>query len=110
MTTRVFLLFASVAAVALTTPAIAQTIDQRETRQEAQIQQDEAAGLLTHAQADQLRSAETHLLRTEARMRWQYGGHLSQLQLQTLQRLANQDSQAIYRMTRGAAHPRLSVQ
>ena len=105
MTTKQILLFASVAAAALATPGIAQSIDQRETRQEEQIREDEAAGLLTHSQAQQLRSAETHLIQTESRMRWQYGGDLSQLQRQTLQRMANEDSEAIFRMTGSTAHP-----
>ena len=100
MTRKQILLFASAAAAALTAPAVAQTIDQRETRQEEQIRQDQAAGLLTPSQAQQLRSAETHLLRTEARMRWQYGGDLSQLQRRTPERMANHDSQAIFQMTR----------
>lgn len=101
------MLFASVAAAALITPAIAQTIDLREMREEEQIRQDEAAGLLSHSQAQQLLSAEAHLLQTEARMRWKYGGHLSQLQRQTLERMANQDSETIYKMTRGLTRPGL---
>lgn len=94
--------FATVAAVALSTSAGAQTIDQRETSQVARIEQAQAAGKLTPAQAAQLESSEEHLLQTEATMRWQYDGDLSQSDRRTLQQMADQDSAAISRMTANA--------
>ncbi|MGN6588690.1 MAG: hypothetical protein ACTHKE_00135 [Sphingomicrobium sp.] len=84
-------------AAALPSAVIAQTIEQRETRQVQRIEQAEAAGKLTPAQANQLKSSEEHLLRTEALMRWQYGGDLSQFDRQELQGMANQDSATISR-------------
>ena len=100
MTVKLMSLVTSVLAIIATSSATAQVIDDREMRQQARIDQREAAGQLTSSQAQQLLTAEKHLLRVEARMRWQYGGDLSQAQRDALQRLADQDRALITRMAR----------
>lgn len=104
MTVKLMSLVTSVLTIVATSSATARMIDDREMRQEARIDQREAAGQLTRSQAQQLMSAEKHLLRVEARMRWQYGGDLSQVQRDALQRLADQDRAAITRMARGSVN------
>jgi hypothetical protein len=103
MTINLISSLASVAAVLATSSAIAQTINGRVMRQQTRIEELEAAGQLTKSQAQQLMSAENHVLGVESLMRWQYGGDLSQPQRQVLQKLADQNSAAISIMSHGDA-------
>lgn len=93
-------LLPAIAAIISTSSAAAQAIDERVMRQEARIDDSEAAGRLTKSQAQELMSAEKHLMEVESMMRWKYGGHLSQRQRHELEVLADQRRAAISRMTR----------
>lgn len=89
---------AAIAALATAVPANAQSIHQREQRQEQRIRQGEANGRLTPAEARRLHFLEMRLHRTEARMRWRNGGRLNRWQRQRLQQMADRDSAAIERL------------
>ncbi|MGN6849172.1 MAG: hypothetical protein ACTHJK_06820 [Sphingomicrobium sp.] len=89
---------AAIATVTATAPVLAQTVNQREHRQEQRIRQGEATGQLTPREARRLQFLEARLHRTQAEMRWRNGGHLSRWQRHRLQEMANRDSAAIYRL------------
>ena len=89
---------AAILTIASAVPAAAQTVDQREHRQEQRIRQGEASGQLTPAESRRLRFLELRLHRTEARMRWRNGGQLSPSQRRRLQQEENRDSAAINRL------------
>jgi hypothetical protein len=89
---------AAIATVTATAPVMAQTVNQREHRQEQRIRQGEATGRLTPQEARRLQFLEARLHRTQAEMRWRNGGHLSRWQRHRLQEMANRDSAAIYRL------------
>lgn len=88
----------AVATCAVAVPAAAQSVNQREIRQEQRIRQGERSGQLTPMEARRLHYLEMRLHRTEARMRWRNGGRLSPWQRQRLQRMADRDSAAIRRL------------
>lgn len=89
---------AAAATVVTALPAAAQSINQREHRQNERIRQGEMSGQLTPAEARRLHFLELRLHRTEARMRWSNGGRLSPWQRQHLQQMADRDNAAIYRL------------
>lgn len=96
---RIFVMVAAaIATVTATAPLLAQTVNQREHRQEQRIREGEATGRLTPAEARRLHFLEMRLHRTEAEMRYRNGGHLSRWQRHRLQEMANRDSAAIYRL------------
>jgi len=89
---------AAVAVLGVSMPAVAQSIHQREHSQEQRIRQGERSGRLSPAEARRLQFLEMRLHRTEARMRAENGGRLSRWERRRLQRMANADSAAIYRL------------
>lgn len=95
---RILLALAAAATVAAAMPASAQSVDQREHRQEQRIHQGERSGALTPGEARRLQHREARLHRTEARMRWRHGGTLSRRQRHRLNRMENHDSHAIYHL------------
>ena len=99
---RVILGCAAAATVAVALPATAQSVSQRENRQEQRIRQGEGSGQLTPAEARRLQFLEMRLHRTEARVRWRNGGRLSRWQRQRLQQMADRDNAAIYRLKHNA--------
>jgi Ni/Co efflux regulator RcnB len=95
---KIILAIAAIATVGVAVPAAAQPVDQREHRQEQRIRQGERSGALTDREARRLQHRETRLHRTEARMRWRNGGHLTPQQRHRLHRMENRDSRAIHRL------------
>ena len=95
---RVILALAAAATVGAALPAEAQSINQREHRQEQRIRQGVRSGRLTPAEARRLQYLEMRLRRTEARMRWRNGGRLSPRQRRRLQIMADRDRAAIYHL------------
>jgi Ni/Co efflux regulator RcnB len=95
---KIILAIAAIATVGVAVPAAAQPVDQREHRQEQRIRQGERSGALTDREARRLQHRETRLHRTEARMRWRNGGHLTPQQRHRLHRMENRDSHAIHRL------------
>jgi len=96
---RMFILAAAaIATVTATAPALAQTVNQREHRQEQRIRQGEATGQLTPSEARRLQFLEMRLHRTEAEMRYRNGGRLTAWQRHRLQRMADRDSAEIRRL------------
>jgi hypothetical protein len=93
-----FLALASLATVGTAVPALAQHLDQRQYRQEQRIRQGERDGQLTPAEARRLQYMEMRLHRTEARLRWRNGGHLSWPERRRLQAMERRDSAEIYRL------------
>jgi hypothetical protein len=69
MTIRLISSLASVAAIILTSSATAHAVDARVLRQQTRIEEAEAAGQLTKSEAQQLMSAENHVLEVESLMR-----------------------------------------
>ncbi len=88
----------------LTVPATAQSVEHRQSRQEQRIRHGERTGRLTAAEAHRLRSLEMRLRRTEARMRWRNGGHLTSQQRRRLRQMERRDSAQIYRLKHNARH------
>lgn len=86
------------AALGVAVPATAQTVNQREHRQEQRIRQGERTGRLTPAETRRLQYLEARLRRTEARMRWEHGGRLTPRERARLQAMANRDSREIARL------------
>ena len=89
---------AAIAVLGTSVPAVAQSVNQRRSSQEHRIRQGERSGQLTPAEARRLQYLEARLHRTEARMRAENGGRLSRWERRRLQRMANEDSAAIYRL------------
>jgi hypothetical protein len=89
---------AAAAASLAATPALAQSVHQREHSQEQRIRQGERSGRLTPAEARRLQYLEMRLHRTEARMRAENGGPLTRYERHRLQQMANRDSAEIYRL------------
>lgn len=89
---------AAIATVGVAMPAAAQSINQREHRQEQRIRQGERSGRLTPVEARRLQFLEMRLRRTEARMRARNGGWLSPMQRRRLRQMERRDSAAIYRL------------
>ena len=79
-------------------PATAQTVNQREMRQQQRINQGAQSGQLSRPEAQRLRYLEMRLRRTQARLRWRHGGRLTMQDRQRLQMMERQDSRAIYRL------------
>lgn len=79
-------------------PAAAQTVHQREHRQEQRINQGVRSGQLTRAEAHRLRYLEARVRRTEARMRWRSGGRLTPRQRYRLRAMVRRDQAEIYRL------------
>jgi hypothetical protein len=79
-------------------PATAQSIHQRENRQEQRIRQGERTGQLTPQEAGRLQHREMKLHRTEARMRWRNGGRLNERQRYRLRQMEQRDGHAIRRL------------
>jgi Ni/Co efflux regulator RcnB len=101
---KIILAIAAIATVGVAVPAAAQPVDQREHRQEQRIRQGERSGALTDREARRLQHRETRLHRTEARMRWRNGGHLTPQQRHRLHRMENRDSRAIHRLRHNHRH------
>lgn len=89
---------AIVAAAGVSVPAAAQSIHQREQRQEQRIRQGERSGQLTPAEARRLHFLEARLHRTEARMRWRNGGRLTPYERRRLASMEQRDNAEIYRL------------
>ena len=95
---KIMFAFAILATTAAAIPAAAQSVDQREHRQEQRIRQGERSGQLTPGESRRLQHRERRLHRTEARMRWHNGGALRPQQRQHLRRMEGRDSAAMYRL------------
>jgi len=95
---KIILAIAAIATIGIAVPASAQPVDQREHRQEQRIHQGVRSGALTPHEARRLQHREVRLHRTEARMRWRNGGHLTPQQRHRLHRMENRDSRAIHRL------------
>ena len=89
---------AAVATTAIAIPATAQSINQREHRQEQRIRRGERTGQLTPAEARRLQFLQIRLRRTEARMRMRNGGRLSPRQRIRLREMERRDNAEIYRL------------
>ena len=89
---------AGAATMAAAVPALGQSIHHREQRQEQRIRNGVRSGQLTRAEARRLQYLETRLRRTEARMRWRSGGHLTRQQRHRLEAMARRDRAEIYRL------------
>ena len=89
---------AAVATTAIAIPATAQSINQREHRQEQRIRRGERTGQLTPAEARRLQFLQMRLRRTEARMRMRNGGRLSPQQRIRLREMERRDNAEIYRL------------
>lgn len=90
------LLAAATASVAV--PASAQSVNQREHRQEQRIHQGERTGALTPREARRLQYLEARVRRTEARMRWRSGGRLTYPERRRLEAMIRRDNAEIYRL------------
>ncbi len=101
---KLILGLAMIVATGVAIPANAQSINQREHRQEQRIRQGERNGQLTRAEARRLQLREMRLHRTEARMRSRNGGHLSHHQRSRLRHMANRDSAAIHQLRHNRRH------
>lgn len=101
---RLILALAAAASVGLSLAAMAQPVDQREHRQEQRIHQGERSGALTGHEATRLEHREVRLHRTEKRMRWRNGGHLTPHQRHRLNRMENRNSRAVYRLKHNPRH------
>lgn len=77
--------------------AQAQTVDQRHYDQQRRIQQGERSGALTPREARHDERAQGRIYRTEARMRYHHGGHLTHRDRMRLRRRENHASRRIYR-------------
>lgn len=95
---------AIVAASAIAVPAAAQTVNQREHRQEQRIRQGERSGRLTPAETRRLQMLEARLHRTEARLRWRSGGRLTAGERARLRQMERRDSAEIYRLKHNRRH------
>lgn len=89
---------AAVATTVIAIPATAQSINQREHRQEQRIRRGERTGQLTPAEARRLQFLQMRLRRTEARMRMRNGGRLSPQQRIRLREMERRDNAEIYRL------------
>jgi len=96
---RLILGLAAFASIATALPAVsnAQTVNQRQDNQQARIGQGVASGQLTPGETSNLEHREAGIHRTEARMRYRSGGHLTWSQRHRLQHRENRVSHAIYR-------------
>ncbi|HEX6784549.1 MAG TPA: hypothetical protein VF098_07840 [Sphingomicrobium sp.] len=92
------LALAAATTAGLAIPATAQTVNQREVRQDQRIQQGVHSGQLSRAEAQRLRYLEMRLHRTEARLRWRHGGRLTVQDRRRLQMMADRDSREIRRL------------
>jgi predicted transglutaminase-like cysteine proteinase len=92
------LALAAAATVGTALPAAAQTVNQREVRQQQRIRQGVRTGQLTRAEAQRLRYLELRLRRTQARLRWRHGGRLTAQDRQRLQAMERRDNAEIYRL------------
>lgn len=89
---------AAVATTVIAIPATAQSINQREHRQEQRIRRGERTGQLTPAEARRLQFLQMRLRRTEARMHMRNGGRLSPQQRIRLREMERRDNAEIYRL------------
>jgi len=67
-------------AVLFATAASAQPVDRRQAYQQARIDRGVATGRLTPREADRLQRQQNRIARSEARMRYRNGGHLTRYQ------------------------------
>lgn len=96
---RAFMLIIALAAtVGASAPSFAQTVNQREHRQERRINQGERSGALTPQEAYRLRMREHRLRMREYRMRRRNGGHLTAHDRRSLRQAESRNNQAIQRL------------
>lgn len=95
---KAILALAALASVGAAVPAAAQSVDQRQYRQEQRIRQGENTGQLTPAEARRLQYSEMRLRQTEARLRWRSGGRLTWRERRRLQAMERRESAEIYRL------------
>lgn len=77
--------------------AQAQTVDQRHYDQQRRIEQGTQSGSLTPHEARRAERQQGRIDRTEARMRYRHGGHLTYRDRMRLQHRENRASRHIYR-------------
>lgn len=77
--------------------AQAQSVDQRHYDQQRRIEQGERSGRLTPGEARRVERQQGRIDRTEARMRYRHGGHLTYRDRMRLQHRENRASGHIYR-------------
>lgn len=77
--------------------AQAQTVDQHHYDQQRRIAQGERSGSLTPHEARRAERQQGRIDRTEARMRYRHGGHLTYRDRMRLQHRENRASRHIYR-------------
>ena len=94
---KTILSIAVIAAVGAT-PAVAQSVNRQQVRQEQRIRQGERNGQLTPAEARRLQYLEAQVRRTEARMRWRSGGRLTYRERRRLEAMIRRDNAEIYRL------------
>lgn len=95
---KAILAFAAVATAGAAIPVAAQSVHQRQHRQEQRVRQGERTGQLTPAEAHRLQYVEMRLRRTEARLRSRSGGRLTWQERRRLQSMERRDSAEIYRL------------
>lgn len=100
------LALAATGMVGAAVPAAAQTVNQREMRQQQRISQGVQSGQLSRPEAQRLRYLEMRLRQTQARLRWRHGGRLTMQDRQRLQMMEQRDSRAIYRLKHNYQHRR----
>ena len=77
--------------------AQAQAVDQRHYDQQHRIEQGERSGSLAPGEARRLERQQGRIDRTEARMRYRHGGHLTYRERMRLHHRENRASHHIYR-------------
>lgn len=95
---KLILAIVSVATMGIALPATAQSINQREHRQEQRIREGEQSGQLTPQEARRAQFREMKVRKTEARMRWRNGGRLNQRQRYRLRHMQRQNGHLIRRL------------
>ncbi len=95
---------AAAASLAVALPAAAQTVDQREHRQERRIEHGMRSGALTPGEAMRLQRREVRLHRYEAGARFHHHGRLSRYERHRLRHMENRDSRAIWRLKHNHRH------
>ena len=92
------------AALALSCTADAQSVNQRQGRQQARIDQGVASGRLTAREAVRTERQQGRIDATEARMRAKNNGHLSGNQRERLENRQNRASARIYNSKHNRRH------
>lgn len=92
------------AAALAATAATAQPVDRRHDYQQHRIDRGVATGRLTPGEANHLQRQQARIDRTEARMRYRNGGHLTRYQRARLQHRENVASSNIYRKKHNFRH------